>query len=167
MRVLNQSNLSKFIKPVRMACVSTTSAMVIATAAVSVSVIATPIMAQSTTVTGISVEGNKRIATSTILSLAALTPGTRYSAGQINAAVQRLNTSGFFKSVDFEVKSGRITIVVDENPTINRIAFEGNKKLKDEDLKGLISSQPRQTFSAKRAEADAQQLAAAYYTALD
>ena len=162
MRVLNQSNLSKFIKPVRMACVSTTSAMVIATAAVSVSVIATPIMAQSTTVTGISVEGNKRIATSTILSLAALTPGTRYSGGQINAAVQRLNTSGFFKSVDFEVKSGRITIVVDENPTINRIAFEGNKKLKDEDLKGLISSQPRQTFSAKRAEADAQQLAAAY-----
>ena len=89
-------------------------------------------------------------------------PGIRYSAGQINAAVQRLNASGFFKSVDFSVKSGRITIVVDENPTINRIAFEGNKKLKDGDLKSLISVQPRQTFSAKQAEADAQQLAAAY-----
>ena len=162
MRVLNQSNLSKITESIRTACVTTTSAMVIATAAVSVSLIATPIMAQSTTVTGVSIDGNKRIATSTILSLAALTPGTRYSAGQINAAVQRLNASGFFKSVDFDVKSGRVTIVVDENPTINRIAFEGNKKLKDNDLRGLISSQPRQTFSAKRAEADAQQLAAAY-----
>lgn len=162
MRVLNQSNLSKFTKPIRTVCVTTTSAMVIATAAVSVSMIANPVMAQSTTVTGVLVEGNKRIATSTILSLASLTPGTRYSAGQINAAVQRLNASGFFKSVDFSVRSGRITIVVDENPTVNRIAFEGNKKLKDEDLRELIASQPRQTFSAKRAEADAQQLAAAY-----
>jgi outer membrane protein insertion porin family len=162
MRVLNQSNLYKIIKPVRVACVTTTSAMIIGMAAVTVSMMASPVEAQSTTVTGVSVDGNKRIATSTILSLAALTPGTRYSAGQINAAVQRLNVSGFFKSVDFEVKSGRVTIVVDENPTINRIAFEGNKKLKDEDLKALISSQPRQTFSAKRAEADAQEMAAAY-----
>jgi outer membrane protein insertion porin family len=162
MRVLNQSNLARITKPLRMACVTTTSAMAIGMAVVSVSMIANPVMAQSTTVTGVSVEGNKRIATSTILSLAALTPGTRYSAGQINAAVQRLNASGFFKTVDFEVRSGRVTIVVDENPTINRIAFEGNKKLKDDDLKGLISSQPRQTFSAKRAEADAQEMAKAY-----
>jgi outer membrane protein insertion porin family len=136
--------------------------MVIGLAAVSVAVVPSPVAAQSTTVTGVSIDGNKRIASSTILSLAALVPGTRYSSGQINAAVQRLNASGFFKSVDFSVKSGRITIIVDENPTINRIAFEGNKKLKDGDLESLISSQPRQTFSAKRAEADAQQVAAAY-----
>ncbi len=162
MRVLNRSKLSKVLCPVRTGFLYTASAVALSFATVPLIVVPSAVFAQSTTVTGVSIEGNKRIATSTILSLAALLPGKRYSSGQINAAVQRLNSSGFFDTVDFSVKNGRVIIVVDEKPTINRIAFEGNKKLKDGDLKELISSQPRQTFSAEQAESDAQQIAAAY-----
>ena len=123
------------------------------------------VMAQSATPSSIVVNGNQRIATSTILTLAGLEVGQNYSGGQLNAAVQRLNQSGFFKSVDFSVSGGRITIEVEENPTVNVIAFEGNKRLKDEALRGLISSQPRQTFSATRAEKDANEIATAYSVA--
>jgi len=162
MRVFDQSYLHHLKQSVRQFGRITTSAVALSVATVSVTTIPTAVFAQSTAITGITVDGNKRIATSTILSLANLDPGRVYTGGQINAAVQRLNASGFFKTVDFSINSGRVTIVVDERPTINRISFEGNKKIKDDDLRALIASQPRQTFSATRAESDAQQVATAY-----
>jgi len=162
MRVFNQSFLPLWKQSVSNFGKITTSAIALSVASVVATTVPTSVLAQSTAVTGITVEGNKRIATSTILSLADLEAGTVYTGGQINAAVQRLNASGFFETVDFSINSGRVTIVVVERPTINRISIEGNKKLKDDDLRALIASQPRQTFSASRAEKDAQQMAAAY-----
>lgn len=162
MRVLNQFSLTNFKQSMRHISIASTSAVALLAAGAVITTIPNVAVAQSSTVTGVTVEGNKRIATSTILALANLQPGTTYSGGQINAAVQRLNDSGFFKTVDVSIASGRLKIVVDERPTINRISFEGNKKIKDKDLVALITSQPRQTFSATRAEQDAQQVATAY-----
>jgi outer membrane protein insertion porin family len=155
---------SKMLSSLRLLGIASTSAIFLGITSVSISVIPTQAIAQSASISSIEIEGNRRIATSTILTLASLAPGQTYTGGQINAAVQRLNNSGFFKSVDFDISGSRVKIVVDEKPTINRIAFEGNKKLKDDDLRALISSQPRQTFSAALAEKDAQELAAAYST---
>lgn len=162
MRVLNQFFLPEFKNSVRRFSLASSSALALAIVGISATMVPQMAQAQSSTITGISVEGNRRIATSTVLSLAALDPGKTYSGAQINAAVQRLNASGFFKTVDVSIASGRLKIAVDENPTINRISIEGNKKLKDKDLETLISSQPRQTFLASRAENDAQEMAEAY-----
>jgi outer membrane protein insertion porin family len=162
MRVLNQFILPELKTTVRRFSIASSSVIALAVVGVVSGTMPNTALAQSATITGISVEGNKRIATSTILTLAALNPGTNYSGGQINAAVQRLNASGFFKTVDVSIASGRLNIVVDEHPTINRISFEGNKKLKDKSLAELVASEPRQTFSATRAENDAQQIAQAY-----
>lgn len=155
---------STALASIRTLGIATTSALAMGISTASMIAIPTQVVAQSSTISSIVIEGNRRIATSTILSLASLESGRTYTAGQINAAVQRLNGSGFFKTVDVQVTGGQVKIVVAENPTINRIAFEGNKKLKDEDLRALITSQPRQTFSPARAEKDAQELAAAYST---
>ncbi|GLQ34222.1 outer membrane protein assembly factor BamA [Amylibacter marinus] len=155
-------NLKRALAPLRTATLTSSTAVALVLGGIVVSGAGTPVAAQSTTPSSITVVGNQRIASSTILTLANLQTGTRYSAGQLNAAVQRLNASGFFKSVDFTVNGGRITIDVVENPTISRIAFEGNKKLKDDALSALVSSQSRQTYSATRAEQDANEIATAY-----
>jgi|GEM_PF-6705265 len=42
--------------------------------------------------------------------------------------------TGFFKNVRFEKCDNKIIVHVEEHPTINQIAFEGNKKMKDEQL---------------------------------
>ena len=45
---------------------------------------------------------------------------------------------------------------------IGRIAFEGNKKVKDEQLSAEIQSKPRGTFSRPMVQSDAQRIAEIY-----
>ena len=49
-----------------------------------------------------------------------------------------------------------------ENPVINRIAFEGNKKVKDEQLTAEIQSKPRGTLSRPTVQADVQRIVEIY-----
>ena len=57
---------------------------------------------------------------------------------------------------------GRIVVVVVENPVIGRVAFEGNKKVKDEQLSAEIQSKPRGTLSRPMVQSDAQRIAEIY-----
>src|SRR5215472_15537890 len=52
--------------------------------------------------------------------------------------------------------------MVIENPVINRVAFEGNKKIKDEQLSAEIQSKPRGTFSRPMVQSDALRIAEIY-----
>ena len=118
--------------------------------------------AQSYRFNSVSIEGNQRIEGATILTYAGIARGQTVSAGELNDAYQRILGSGLFETVVVEPQGSRLVIRVKEFPTINRVAFEGNDKLKDEDLEGFIESQPRQVFSPTRAERDAAILTEAY-----
>ena len=110
----------------------------------------------------VDVAGNQRIAADTIRTIAGISPRKRVTPAQINKAVQNLYNSGLFESVDVHPERGRLVIDVVENPTINRIAIEGNKRLKDEVLLPLVGSVPRRAYSPAQAEADAAAMAKAY-----
>lgn len=116
----------------------------------------------ATVIRSIKVEGNQRIAAETIASIAGVPTGQRVTPGQINAAVQNLYNSGLFETVNVEPRGGQLVISVVERPTINQIAIEGNRRIKDEDLLGLIGSSPRRAYSPAQAEADAIAIANAY-----
>src|SRR6056297_64526 len=121
-----------------------------------------PAEAQSYRFSTVAIEGNQRIEAGTILSFAGIARGETVSAGQLNDAYQRILGSGLFEEVEVEPQGSRLVIRVTEFPTVNRIAFEGNDKLKDEDLSGFIQSQSRQVFSPTQAERDAQIITEAY-----
>ena len=53
-------------------------------------------------------------------------------------------------------------VTVVENPVINRVAFEGNKKAKDEQLKAEVQSKPRGTLSRPTVQADVQRIIEIY-----
>ncbi|WP_135504801.1 outer membrane protein assembly factor BamA [Roseovarius aestuariivivens] len=110
--------------------------------------------AQNYRFNSVSIEGNQRIEGATILTYAGIARGETVSAGELNDAYQRILGTGLFEDVEIEPRGGTLVIRVVEFPTINRIAFEGNTRLKDEDLEGFIESQPRQVFSPTRAERD-------------
>ena len=110
----------------------------------------------------IDVAGNQRINADTIRTIAGITPGTRVSPGQINDATQNLVNSGLFEKVEVRPEGGRLVIEVVENPTINRISIEGNRRIKDDALLPLIGSQPRRTYSPIQAEADVEAIIQAY-----
>ncbi|MDR9394522.1 MAG: outer membrane protein assembly factor BamA [Roseovarius sp.] len=118
--------------------------------------------AQNYRFTSVTIEGNQRIEPGTILNYAGIARGETVTAGELNDAYQRILGSGLFESVTVEPRGNRLYIEVAEYPTINRIAFEGNNRLKDDELEGFIESRSRQVFSPTKAERDAATITEAY-----
>lgn len=110
----------------------------------------------------VEIEGNQRIEPGTILNYAGIARGETVSAGQLNAAYQRILGSGLFETVDLAPRGKTLLITVREFPTINQISFEGNRRLKDEDIQQVVQSQSRRVYSPSQAEADAAEIVLAY-----
>jgi outer membrane protein insertion porin family len=127
-----------------------------------VSFTAQPSYAQTPTVTSIAVQGNQRVEADTIRSYFKPGPGGRLDAFQIDEGVKALYATGLFQDVRPTIQGGRLIITVIENPVINRIAFEGNKKVKDDQLKAEIQSKERGTLSRPVVQADTARLVEVY-----
>jgi outer membrane protein insertion porin family len=121
-----------------------------------------PAFAQSFSFSNVVIEGNTRVDSATILSYAGISRGEEVSAAGLNDAFQRIANSGLFESVELVPEGGTLVIRVVEYPIVNVISFEGNKRLKDEQLAELIQSEARRVFSPSLAEADAAAIAEAY-----
>ena len=131
-------------------------------AAVTAGFMSGAVYAQSFTFDNVEIEGNARVEAATILSFAGISRGETISAGQLNDAFQRVLSSGLFEDVVLTPRGSTLVIEVAEFPTINQINVEGNRRLKDEVLQGLIASQPRRVYSPSVAEQDAELIAQAY-----
>lgn len=128
-------------------------------------VIATAVRAQDYQFSGVTVEGNQRVDSGTVLRYAGIGAGQALTAGQLNDAVQAVIGSGLFETVDVDTDGDVLVIRVKEFPTINIISFEGNKRLKDEELDAVVQSESRRIYSPAQAEADAAAIAEAYTVA--
>ncbi len=94
----------------------------------------------------IKVNGNERIHEDMILSLIVLDKGKDIDDKELNAIVNKLYKSGFFKDVSIDNNDGIISINVEENPVINQVAFEGNSQVKEDDLKKELKTRSRAVF---------------------
>ncbi len=108
------------------------------------------------------IEGTQRIEPGTVLSYAEIPRGQAITAGELNAAYQRVLGSGLFETVEFVPQGSRLLIRVVEFPTINEVAFEGNRRLDDEVLATVVRSQPRRVYSPTVAEQDAAAITEGY-----
>jgi len=108
------------------------------------------------------VEGNKRVEADTIRSYFRAGGGDRLDAARIDAALKALYGTGLFQDVRINPSGGRLVVTVVENPVVNRVAFEGNKKAKDEQLSAEIQSKPRGTFSRATVQADVTRIVEVY-----
>ena len=117
--------------------------------------------AQAQSVSSIIVEGNRRVEADTIRSYFRASGG-RLDAIAIDEALKSLYATGLFEDVRISQAGGRLKVTVVENPVINRIQFEGNKRLKDEQLLGEIQSKPRGTLSRAAVQGDVQRIVELY-----
>ncbi len=108
------------------------------------------------------VEGNRRVDSDTIRSYFKPGPSGRLDGGSIDDALKALYATGLFSDVRITPTGGRIVVVVSENQVINRVAFEGNKKIKDDQLGLEVQSKPRGTFSRATVQADTLRIAEVY-----
>ena len=110
----------------------------------------------------IRVEGTQRIEPGTVLSYLDLREGDSFDPQRINQAFKQLYATGLFADVTLE-RQGQILVVrVVENPVINRIAFEGNKRITDETLKAEVQLRPRVVYTRTRVQNDVQRVLDVY-----
>ena len=113
-------------------------------------------------ISSVTIEGNLRIETATIESLTNIEVGNFLSTGEVNDAVQRVRDSKLFEFVSADVKGSDLRITVVEFPTVNLVAFEGNDRLDEGQLKALVRTVSRRVYSVSEVRDDAKSIAAAY-----
>jgi len=120
-------------------------------------------VAVAQTASSIAVQGNRRVEADTVRSYFRPGPGGRLGAVEIDEGLKALYATGLFADVRVSQAGGRVVVTVIENPVINRVAFEGNKKAKDDQLRVEVQSKARGTLSKPTVQADVQRIIEIYH----
>ncbi|MFN4222459.1 MAG: outer membrane protein assembly factor BamA, partial [Novosphingobium meiothermophilum] len=100
------------------------------------------------------VEGSQRLEPDTILSYIRLRPGQTYTQALGDQALKDLYATELFADVSIRNNGGDVVVQVKENPVINRIILEGNKRLKEDKILPEIKLAARQIFTRSKVRAD-------------
>lgn len=106
------------------------------------------------TIKAITVQGQQRLEPDTVLSYTKLRVGVAYTRESLDSALRDLYETELFADVQIRDDAGNLTITVKENPVINRIVLEGNKRVKEEKVRPEIKLAPRQIYTRSKVRAD-------------
>jgi outer membrane protein insertion porin family len=101
---------------------------------------------------GIRVEGNQRIEAPTIRSYMVVEIGDPFDPAALDQSLKNLYATGLFDDVALRREGDELVVIVVENPIINRIAFEGNRRLDDEVLSNEVQLRPRVVYTRSRVQ---------------
>ncbi|WP_254515919.1 outer membrane protein assembly factor BamA [Novosphingobium sp. G106] len=102
----------------------------------------------------LTVVGAQRLEPDTILSYIKLRVGQDYTQTAADQALKDLFATELFADAQVRNDGGNVVIQVKENPVVNRIILEGNKRIKDEKILLEIKVAPRQIFTRSKVRAD-------------
>lgn len=108
------------------------------------------------------IEGVQRIDTETVLLYLKLKEGDVVTPEKLNESFKSLFETNFFSDVSFEQKGNVLIVHVQENPIINRVAFEGNQRITSELLDKEIGLSPRTVYTRNKVQAAQQKLLQIY-----
>ncbi|MBB5709186.1 outer membrane protein insertion porin family [Sphingomonas xinjiangensis] len=115
------------------------------------------------TVRTLRVEGSQRVEPETVLSYTRLRVGENYTNETIDQAIKDLLASDLLADVEIDgALSGDLIIRIKENPVINRVVFEGNKRLKADKIQKEVKLSPRQIFTRTAVRADVARIVELY-----
>src|SRR5262245_16055525 len=114
------------------------------------------------TITAIQIQGNVRAEPETIRSYLQLKEGQQFDPAAADRSLKALFGTGLFADVSIEMQGSTLVVRVTENPILNRVAFEGNRKIDDDKLRDEVQSKPRQVFTRARVQSDVERLLSIY-----
>ncbi|SJZ47450.1 Beta-barrel assembly machine subunit BamA [Enhydrobacter aerosaccus] len=115
-----------------------------------------------TMISAVQIQGNVRAEPETIRSYLQLKEGQPYDPAAADRSLKALFSTGLFSDVSIDMQGSTMVVKVTENPIINRVAFEGNRKIEDDKLRDEIQSKARTVFTRARVQADVERLLSIY-----
>ena len=110
----------------------------------------------------ISVQGSQRIEPATIRTYLTVREGDPFDPVRIDRSQKNLFATGLFADIVITRQANTLLIRVVENPIINRIALEGNNKIKDEDLNKEIQLRARVVYTRTKVQQDVEKILELY-----
>lgn len=114
------------------------------------------------TVTGVRVEGTQRIDPDTVRSYAGIRVGDSVDSDRLDQALRSLFATGLFQDVFVGMEASAVLVRVVENPIINRVQFEGNRRINDETLNAEVTARPRTVYTRTRIQNDVRRILEVY-----
>lgn len=105
-------------------------------------------------VTAIEVQGNQRIEADTIRSYMLVQPGGVADPDTLDRSLRALFATGLFRDVTVRQDGARVVVNVIENPIVNRVGFEGNRRVTTDALREAAQLRPRSVFTPAAAQSD-------------
>lgn len=116
-----------------------------------------PAQAQGT-IEAIKIEGSQRIEPETVRSYLSVKPGDPYDAEKVNASLKSLFATGLFADVTLRREGQTLVVRVVENPIVNRVAFEGNRKIDSKNLESEVSLRARVVYTRTKVQNDTKRI---------
>ena len=115
------------------------------------------------TIRSIAVRGAERLEPATVIAYSNLAPGTTYTTETLDSALKDLYATELFADVIITgAETGNLVITVRENPVINRIVLEGNRRIKNDKIQPEIRLAPRQIFTRSKVRSDVDRIIELY-----
>lgn len=117
---------------------------------------------ESGVVRRINIEGTMRIERETVLSYLLIREGDTVTKERLDEGLKSLFSTGLFADVRMDVKDGVLSVDLVENPVVNQIVFEGNQRIKADQLAPELSLRPRAVFTRSKIRRDTQRILEIY-----
>ncbi|WP_298259683.1 outer membrane protein assembly factor BamA [Bradyrhizobium sp.] len=108
------------------------------------------------------VEGNKRVEAATVRSYFRSDANGRYDEAARDAGLKALIETRLFDRVSVDRSGEKLIVHLHEAPILGKVAFEGNKRVKDTDLTPVIESKPRGSLQPAVVQSDVNKIVEAY-----
>jgi outer membrane protein insertion porin family len=122
-----------------------------------------PALAQrGPTITQVQITGNSRVEPDTIRSYLTVREGQPFDPAEADKSLKALFQTGLFADVSVQRDGGTLIVKVVENPIINRVQFEGNRRVEDDTLRQELISKPRTVFTRAKVQSDVRRMLEVY-----
>ena len=103
----------------------------------------------------VEIKGNDRISKETIIIFGDVKIGDNYEESDISGLIKKLYDTSFFSDISVELSNSKLIIIVEENPIVEEVVFEGVKSDKYKDkIKELISVRENTSYMSNNVKRD-------------
>lgn len=146
----------------RLGAIGGVAAVLVAIATTQLTSVPAALAQQRQVVRQVVIEGVQRIEPATVRSYLLVQEGDEADPERIDRSLKSLYSTGLFSDVSIQEDGSTLIVRVVENPIVNRVAFEGNRHIKDENLESEATLKPRVIFTRTKVQSDVQRILTLY-----
>ena len=108
------------------------------------------------------IQGNQRIEAETVRSYLVISPGQTVDQQSLDTALKTLFGTGLFRDVNIALVDNVLVVEVQENPIVNRVIYEGNRRTKEDKFTEEVQLAPRVVYTQAKVQSDVQRIIEVY-----